>query len=66
MFKISLYDGVFSGSKLTILVMEYSGFSLFCSGYVSEAKQDHLHSGGPLFYQKADEVDLGDKILHMH
>ena len=59
-FKISLYDWVFSGSRLTILVIEYSGFSQFCSGYVSEAKQDYLHSGGLLFYQNAGEVDLGD------
>ena len=61
-FKISLYDWVFSGSRLTILVIviEYNGFSQFCSGYVSEAKQDYLHSGGLLFYQNAGEVDLGD------
>ena len=35
---------------MTILLMEYSDFGLFCTGYVSEARKDHLHSGGPLTY----------------
>ena len=30
--KISLYDGVFSHSQLTILLKKYDGLGLFCSG----------------------------------
>ena len=36
LFKISLYNGVFSYSELIILKIQNNSFGLFCTGYVSE------------------------------
>ena len=48
--KISLYDGVFSHSQIPILLIGLCGFGLFCCGFVSVAKNEDLHSRGPVTY----------------